>query len=199
MRSQHARPFCPTIMLVRSAGKEPGGIRISQQARITERQRAKQTHPQYSREKHSEDNRGGNGSVGLERLNQVRKNEGTAVAIMSVVRPQPFALCSVDIQRQDQLSTPYSSLMNLMSHHRLDLSTTATSAIARSDSHDPHSMARPVLSPIHPDVIQFHPIDMDHLVDNVAAGKTLPCAGAVGPTASPQSRNSTENIKLWQR
>ena len=50
------------------------------------------------------------------------------------------------------------------------------SIVPRSYPHHTDPMACAVFPPIDSDVIQFHPVDMDHLIDNVAAGKTLPRA-----------------------
>jgi hypothetical protein len=47
-------------------------------------------------------------------------------------------------------------------------------------------MASPVLSSVHPDILKPDLIDTDDLIDDVSAGKTLPCTGSVGsPTSSP--------------
>jgi hypothetical protein len=55
-----------------------------------------------------------------------------------------------------------------------------------SNSHDADTMTSPVLSSVHPDIVKSDLIDTDNLIDNVAAGKTLPRAGSVGsPASSP--------------
>jgi hypothetical protein len=56
----------------------------------------------------------------------------------------------------------------------------------RSNAHDADTMASPVLSSVHPDIVKSDLIDSDDLVDDVSAGKTLPGAGSVGsPAAAP--------------
>ena len=56
----------------------------------------------------------------------------------------------------------------------------------RLNAHDTHAMPGPVFSSIDPKIVQLDPIHANHLIDNIAARKTLPGARAVGsPTTAP--------------
>jgi hypothetical protein len=55
-----------------------------------------------------------------------------------------------------------------------------------SNSHDANTMAGPIFSSVHPDIIKPDLIHTNDLIDNISAGETLPRAGPVGsPTPSP--------------